>query len=85
MIRGKAWLQQLDAPRSLANEVTGAVTHAAAHAPARPGITEALGTTDSHTFELGNKEYRSKAGKGHKAQDWTGIVGRDYSEQYLMT
>ena len=58
-------------------ECVDAVTHAAAHAPARPGITEALGTTDSHTFELGRE--------GHKAQGRTGKVGRDYSEQHFMT
>lgn len=44
-------------------EYIGAVTHAAAHAPARPGITEALGTTDSHTFELGRTDTRRRAGK----------------------
>ena len=56
---------------------TDAVTHAAAHALARPDITGALETTDSHTFELGRE--------GHKAQGRTSKVGRDYSEQYSMT
>ena len=40
-------------------EYIDVVTHAAARAPARPGITEALETTDSHTSELGRE--------GHKA------------------
>ena len=53
-----------------------AVTHAPGHAPAQPGITEALGTTDSLTFEL--------VREGHKAQGRVGKVGRDYSEQFYM-
>lgn len=51
------------------------VTHAAAHAPAPPGITEALGTTDNHTFEWSRKD--------EKAQGRTGTVGRDYWERYF--
>ncbi len=56
-------------------ESLDAVTHAAAHAPAQLGITEALGTTDNHTSEW--------AGKNVKAQGRMGKVGRDYSEQYF--
>ncbi len=42
-------------------EYIDAVTHAAAHAPAQPGITEALGTTDNHTFEWAGKDVRRRA------------------------
>ena len=66
-------------------EYVDAVTHAAAHAPALPGITEALGTTDSHTFELGREGHKAQGTEGHKAQGRTGKVGRDYSEQYFVT
>ena len=62
-----------------------AATHAPAHAPARPGITEALGTTDSHMFELGREGHKAQGREGHKAQGRMGKVGRDYSEQYFTT
>ena len=54
-------------------ESPDAVTHAAAPAPAQPGITEALGTTDNHTFECAMKDV--------KAQGRMGEVGRDYQER----
>ena len=58
-------------------ESPDAVTHAAAHAPAQPGITEALGTTDNHTFERAWNDIRRRA-------EW-GKVGRDYWERYFTT
>ena len=56
-------------------EPPDAVIHAVAHALVQPGITEALGTTDNHTFEWSTKDV--------KAQGRMGQVGRDYWERYF--
>ena len=61
MIRGESWSSNWMLLGHWLIEYTDAVTHAAAHAPAQPGITEAPGTTDNHTFEWAGKDIRRSA------------------------